>query len=59
LLLDTATTDARVHLQQKGFAVRRGVTFRGLSATWIRVAVRDDITRDSLVAALRKVIENG
>jgi histidinol-phosphate aminotransferase len=47
-----------VHLQQKGFAVRRGETFPGLSATWIRVAVRDDTTSDSFVAALREVIEH-
>jgi histidinol-phosphate/aromatic aminotransferase/cobyric acid decarboxylase-like protein len=58
VLLDTGMTDARVHLRQNGFAVRRGETFPGLSATWIRVAVRDDTTSDSFGTAQREVIEH-
>jgi histidinol-phosphate aminotransferase len=56
--LDTGMIDARIRLQQKGFAVRRGETFSGLCATWISVEVRDDTTSNSFVAALREVIEH-
>lgn len=59
VLIDTGRADARLRLQRKGFAVRRGQTFPGLSASWIRVAVRDEATTDSFVAALREVIEHG
>jgi histidinol-phosphate aminotransferase len=39
-------------LRDKGFAVRRGDTFPGLDAHWIRVAVRDARTSTALVEAL-------
>lgn len=43
----------RALLRDAGFAVRRGDTFPGLSADWLRIAVRDTATTDELAAALR------
>jgi cobyrinic acid a,c-diamide synthase len=43
---------ARQALRQRGFAVRRGDTFPGLSPDWIRIAVRDAETSLRLVEAL-------
>ena len=39
----------------QGFAVRRGETFPGLGPDWIRIAVRDPVTSDRLVSALRRL----
>jgi histidinol-phosphate aminotransferase len=39
-------------LRDRGFAVRRGDTFPGLDAHWIRIAVRDDRTSTAFVEAL-------
>jgi histidinol-phosphate aminotransferase len=39
-------------LRDKGFAVRRGDTFPGLDAHWLRVAVRDHPTSTTFVEAL-------
>jgi histidinol-phosphate aminotransferase len=56
VLLDTGCINVRHRLQSEGFAVRRGETFPGLAAGWIRVAVRDQPTSDRFAAALRKVL---
>jgi histidinol-phosphate aminotransferase len=48
---------ARVALRERGYAVRRGDTFPGLGADWLRVAVRDRATTDGFVDALRRVLE--
>jgi len=56
VLLDTGTPDIRIRLQHEGFAVRRGETFPGLDAGWIRVAVRNGHTTDRFVTALREVL---
>jgi histidinol-phosphate aminotransferase len=59
VLLDTDLPDPRIRLHGHGFAVRRGETFPGLSASWIRVAVRDEQTSDRFLSALRRVIAHG
>jgi cobyrinic acid a,c-diamide synthase len=46
----------RVALRDHGFAVRRGETFPGLDADWIRIAVRDEQTTDRLWASLRRLV---
>ncbi|HKG51813.1 MAG TPA: Rv2231c family pyridoxal phosphate-dependent protein CobC [Actinomycetales bacterium] len=46
----------RVALRDKGFAVRRGDTFPGLGADWLRVAVRPREVTDALVAAVRDAV---
>ena len=56
VLIDTGVPDVRNRLHGHGFAVRRGETFPGLTAGWIRVAVRDRATSDRFAAALRDVI---
>jgi cobyrinic acid a,c-diamide synthase len=43
-------------LRDHGFAVRRGETFPGLGADWIRIAVRELEVTDQLVAALRRLV---
>ena len=48
--------DTREALRHNGFAVRRGDTFPGLDAGWIRVAVRDTTTTDAFLAALDDVL---
>jgi len=44
----------RALLRERGFAVRRGDTFPGLGADWLRVAVRETAISDAFVAALRE-----
>nr|WP_231918237.1 Rv2231c family pyridoxal phosphate-dependent protein CobC [Microlunatus sagamiharensis] len=39
-------------LRDQGYAVRRGETFPGLDAGWVRVAVRDETTSAALAAAV-------
>lgn len=59
VLVDTARCGAasiRQALAARGFAVRRGETFPGLSPAWIRVAVRDPAIHASFAAALADVI---
>jgi histidinol-phosphate aminotransferase len=43
-------------LRERGFAVRRGDTFPGLDAHWIRVAVRDEATSDMFAIALKECV---
>jgi histidinol-phosphate aminotransferase len=59
VLIDTGLPDPRVRLHGQGFAVRRGETFPGLSASWIRAAVRDEQTSDHFLAALRHLLTAG
>ena len=56
VLLDTGVPDVRIKLHARGFAVRRGETFPGLAAGWIRVAVRDVDTSERFALALGEVI---
>ena len=44
-------------LRERGFAVRRGETFPGLGADWIRIAVRDEETTDTVIKTLRAIRE--
>ncbi|GAA3239394.1 hypothetical protein GCM10020256_60450 [Streptomyces thermocoprophilus] len=44
--------DVRRRLRERGWAVRRGDTFPGLDADWLRLAVRDRRTTDGFLAAL-------
>lgn len=46
--------DLRERLRRHGFAVRRGDTFPGLGAGWVRVAVRDPATTRDLLAAMER-----
>jgi cobyrinic acid a,c-diamide synthase len=46
----------RLALRGHGFAVRRGETFPGLGADWIRIAVREPEITDQLVAALGRLV---
>ncbi|HET8969906.1 MAG TPA: cobyrinate a,c-diamide synthase [Candidatus Nanopelagicales bacterium] len=47
----------RLRLRERGFAVRRGETFPGLGADWIRIAVRDQETTDTVIKTLRALRE--
>jgi histidinol-phosphate aminotransferase len=46
----------RSELRLRGWAVRRGDTFPGLGADWLRIAVRDTATTDAFMADLRSVL---
>lgn len=48
--------DVRAGLCARGFRVRRGDTFPGLGADWLRVAVRDQATNEGFVQALRATL---
>jgi len=53
VLIRLAGADAvRERLRALGFAVRRGDTFPGLGADWLRIAVRDRETTDAFLKAL-------
>jgi histidinol-phosphate aminotransferase len=54
LLLRTERAARWEPLRAKGFAVRRGDTFPGLDAHWIRVAVRDEPTCTAFAHALQE-----
>jgi histidinol-phosphate aminotransferase len=47
----------RLDLRERGYAVRRGDTFPGLGADWLRIAVRDTATTDAFVRTLTDVME--
>lgn len=47
----------RLELRERGYACRRGDTFPGLGADWLRIAVRDTATTDAFVETLTAVIE--
>jgi histidinol-phosphate aminotransferase len=42
----------RVRLREAGYAVRRGDTFPGLDADYLRIAVRDEVTTKGFLRAL-------
>ncbi|MGI3783264.1 MAG: cobyrinate a,c-diamide synthase, partial [Janthinobacterium lividum] len=46
----------RLALREQGYAVRRGETFPGLHADWLRVAVRDTETGAAFVAAVGRCL---
>ena len=46
----------RLGLRSRGFAVRRGDTFPGLGADWLRIAVRDTATTDAFIEALERTL---
>lgn len=54
-LADGAPGTLRDRLRERGFAVRRGETFPGLGADWIRIAVRDEETTDTVITTLRSL----
>ncbi|MEV7231415.1 Rv2231c family pyridoxal phosphate-dependent protein CobC [Polymorphospora sp. NPDC051019] len=57
VLINIAGADrVRLALRERGYAVRRGDTFPGLGADWLRVAVRDTATTDGFVATLAEVL---
>ncbi|AGL14946.1 Rv2231c family pyridoxal phosphate-dependent protein CobC [Actinoplanes sp. N902-109] len=49
--------EIRLELRKRGYAVRRGDTFPGLGADWLRVAVRDTATTDAFLATLIDVLK--
>ena len=57
LLVRTPHADVRARLRDHGYAVRRGDTFPGLGAEWIRVAVRNRDTSMGFVAALAATLQ--
>lgn len=52
-----AAGEVRLELRKRGYAVRRGDTFPGLGADWLRVAVRDTATTDAFLATLTDVLK--
>lgn len=57
LLLHVPGADRlRTLLRENGWAVRRGDTFPGLGADWLRVAVRDIPTSQAFATALRAAV---
>lgn len=56
LIRIAAGTAVRSALRDRGFAVRRGDTFPGLSPEYLRIAVRDRATSDALLAALAGIL---
>jgi len=49
----------REGLRDAGYAVRRGDTFPGLDAGWVRIAVRDPCTTDAFIRALAPLLRSG
>ncbi|MEV6598388.1 Rv2231c family pyridoxal phosphate-dependent protein CobC [Actinoplanes sp. NPDC051346] len=47
----------RLELRKRGYAVRRGDTFPGLGADWLRIAVRDTATSDAFLTTLTDVVK--
>jgi histidinol-phosphate aminotransferase len=52
-----AADKIRSELRERGYAVRRGDTFPGLGADWLRIAVRDTATTDAFVDTLIAVLK--
>ncbi|OJF09425.1 Rv2231c family pyridoxal phosphate-dependent protein CobC [Couchioplanes caeruleus] len=50
-------SEMRLKLRKRGYAVRRGDTFPGLGADWLRIAVRDTATSDAFLATLTDVVK--
>ncbi|MFB8249371.1 Rv2231c family pyridoxal phosphate-dependent protein CobC [Streptomyces sp. NPDC055952] len=46
----------RRRLRDLGYAVRRGDTFPGLDERWLRLAVRDRVTTDTFLTALKRAL---
>ncbi len=46
----------RLALRSRGWAVRRGDTFPGLGADWLRIAVRDQATMSAFVSELARML---
>ncbi|MCC3764539.1 Rv2231c family pyridoxal phosphate-dependent protein CobC [Glycomyces sp. TRM65418] len=57
VLIRTERTDLRERLLQEGFALRRGETFPGLDAHYLRIAVRDGATAEELRSAIIRTLE--
>ncbi|MFC3384605.1 Rv2231c family pyridoxal phosphate-dependent protein CobC [Couchioplanes azureus] len=53
----SGAAQVRLELRKRGYAVRRGDTFPGLGADWLRIAVRDTATSDAFLAALTDVVK--
>ncbi|MEU0912069.1 Rv2231c family pyridoxal phosphate-dependent protein CobC [Streptomyces althioticus] len=51
-----AASDVRERLRSLGYAARRGDTFPGLGAEWLRLAVRDRGTTEGFLGALERVL---
>jgi histidinol-phosphate aminotransferase len=49
--------EVRLELRKRGYAVRRGDTFPGLGADWLRIAVRDTATTDAFIETLADVLK--
>ena len=49
----------RSELRKRGFAVRRGDTFPGLGAAWVRIAVRNPDVTEALLATLAEIRTTG
>jgi histidinol-phosphate aminotransferase len=52
----SGVTALREALRERGYAVRRGDTFPGLDAGWLRLAVRDTATTDAFVDVLKGLL---
>jgi histidinol-phosphate aminotransferase len=52
LCVRTSDVTLRERLRARGYAVRRGDTFPGLGAEWVRVAVRDRAANDALLKVI-------
>lgn len=59
LLLSSDRTDLRERLLDRGLAARRGDTFPGLDARYLRIAVREPDITERLAAAIREVLHGG
>jgi histidinol-phosphate/aromatic aminotransferase/cobyric acid decarboxylase-like protein/adenosyl cobinamide kinase/adenosyl cobinamide phosphate guanylyltransferase len=58
VLIRTDLTDLRERLLGEGFALRRGDTFPGLDAHYLRIAVRDSAVTDALRSAIIRSLEH-
>ncbi|MFY1636811.1 Rv2231c family pyridoxal phosphate-dependent protein CobC [Solwaraspora sp. WMMB335] len=57
LIRVTGAARLRDLLRRRGYAVRRGDTFPGLGADWLRVAVRDTATTDAFIRVLAEILD--